>query len=76
MIDRDTILAARRLVNRKRACCADPILAVRLETLSVNLLNLADDPTDPDLLARLAANTAAVEQYAPDKIKEVQRLRL
>jgi hypothetical protein len=61
MIDRSTILAARRLVNRKRATCADPNLKVMYETLSMNLLNLYEHPNEPDFLARLPENVRAIE---------------
>jgi hypothetical protein len=69
MIDRDTILAARRLVNRKRATCTDPNLATMLETLSINLKNLYNDPTDPDLLLALEENMKAVQQVpSPESV--------
>jgi hypothetical protein len=65
MTDPNTYLQLRRGVNRKRATCADPNLKVMYETLSTNLLNLYDHPTDPDFLARLPENVRAIEQYIP-----------
>jgi hypothetical protein len=72
MTDRNTYLELRRGINRKRASCTDPNLTPYYETLSINLLNLASDPHDPDLLARLPANVAAIESYKQSAIREAK----